>query len=55
MLPASPFMLAHEISDFVFFATVAPVLYAACAKWRSVKGPRIALRPSTGALEPDDI
>lgn len=29
---ASPFLLAHEISDFVFFATVAPILYAAISK-----------------------
>jgi hypothetical protein len=27
--PAAPFMVAHEISDFVFFAVAAPVLYAA--------------------------
>ncbi|MDA4114369.1 MAG: hypothetical protein OK474_10010 [Thaumarchaeota archaeon] len=27
--PASPFMVAHEVSDFVFFAIAAPVLYAA--------------------------
>lgn len=29
LLPAIPFMLAHEISDFVFFATVGPVLVGA--------------------------
>jgi len=29
MGPAAPFMIAHEISDFVFFAIAAPVLYAA--------------------------
>jgi hypothetical protein len=32
LTPASPFMLAHEASDFVFFATVAPVLYIAVMK-----------------------
>jgi hypothetical protein len=26
LLPAIPFLLAHEVSDFVFFATVGPVL-----------------------------
>lgn len=26
LVPAIPFMLAHEISDFAFFATVAPLL-----------------------------
>lgn len=29
---ASPFMLAHEVSDFVFFATLAPLLYSAMRK-----------------------
>jgi hypothetical protein len=29
LLPASPFMIAHELSDFVFFAVAAPALYAA--------------------------
>ena len=29
LLPAIPFMLAHEVSDFVFFATAAPVMYIA--------------------------
>lgn len=32
LLPAVPFMLAHEISDFVFFATFAPLVYAAVRK-----------------------
>jgi hypothetical protein len=32
MVPAAPFMLAHEISDFVFFATAAPALYGAINK-----------------------
>lgn len=29
LLPAAPFMVAHEASDAIFFATVAPVLYLA--------------------------
>jgi hypothetical protein len=28
LVPAVPFMAAHEVSDFVFFSTVGPVLYA---------------------------
>lgn len=32
LAPASPFLLAHEISDFVFFATVAPLLFSAVRK-----------------------
>lgn len=32
LLPAAPFMLAHEASDFVFFSTVAPLLYVAVRK-----------------------
>lgn len=32
LVPAIPFMLAHEISDFVFFAAVAPALYGAIVK-----------------------
>ena len=29
LLPAAPFMVAHEASDFVFFALAAPAFYAA--------------------------
>jgi len=29
LLPAAPFMIAHEASDFFFFATAAPALYLA--------------------------
>lgn len=32
LLPAVPFMMAHEISDFIFFATVGPVLVSAILK-----------------------
>lgn len=27
LVPAIPFMVAHEVSDFFFFATAAPVIY----------------------------
>ena len=29
LIPAAPFMIAHELSDFVFFAVAAPALYSA--------------------------
>jgi len=29
LIPAIPFMLAHEVSDFAFFGTIAPALYGA--------------------------
>jgi hypothetical protein len=32
LAPAVPFMLAHEISDFVFFAAVGPILVSAMLK-----------------------
>ena len=41
---AAPFMLAHELSNFVFFATVAPLLYAAIR--------RVAYRPGGAAAQP---
>lgn len=43
LIPAIPFMLAHEISDFAFFATVAPALYSAVFK---------VIRPRTGHVQP---
>jgi uncharacterized membrane protein len=55
MLPATPFMLAHEISDFVFFATVAPVLYAAVRKVALRQKSYAMLPPSAGALEPEQV
>jgi len=55
MLPAAPFMLAHEISDFVFFATVAPVLYASVRKVALRQKSYVALPPSAGALEPEHV
>lgn len=38
MVPAIPFMLAHEMSDFVFFATAAPVIYGTVCKVYQTKG-----------------
>ncbi len=29
LVPGAPFMVAHEVSDFLFFAIVAPLLYGA--------------------------
>jgi uncharacterized membrane protein len=55
MLPATPFMLAHEISDFVFFATVAPVLYAAVRKVALHQKSYVTLPSSAGALEPEHV
>jgi len=42
LIPAIPFMLAHEISDFVFFAVVGPILVSAILK---VVKPRMLERP----------
>ena len=41
LLPAAPFMVAHEVSDFVFFATVAPAIYLAVRRVAKV-GPQVA-------------
>lgn len=45
LFPAFLFMLAHEVSDFVFFATVGPVLVAAVlrVRLRSMPGPGASL------------
>jgi len=32
LVPAAPFMVAHEVSDFVFFAVIAPLFYGAIQK-----------------------
>ncbi len=37
LVPAVPFMLAHEISDFAFFATAAPALFFAIRKVAKTK------------------
>ncbi|MDG6925260.1 MAG: hypothetical protein JRN09_01775 [Nitrososphaerota archaeon] len=55
MLPAAPFMLAHEVSDFVFFATVAPLLYVAVRKAASGRALRVEGAPSTGTLEAENV
>jgi hypothetical protein len=54
-LPATPFMLAHEISDFVFFATVAPLLYVAVRKVAVRQRPYTVLPSSADALEPKHV
>ena len=41
LVPGAPFMVAHEVSDFVFFAIVAPLLYGAI---------RVVLRRQMGAV-----
>lgn len=41
LVPAIPFMLAHEISDFAFFAVVGPILVSAILK---VIKPKVAQR-----------
>ncbi len=55
MLPAAPFMLAHEVSDFVFFATVAPLLYVAVRRAALGRALRVEGAPSTGALEAENV
>jgi hypothetical protein len=44
LLPAVPFLLAHEVSDFVFFATVGPALVGAILKVARSKGGMVNLR-----------
>lgn len=55
MLFAVPFMLAHEVSDFVFFATVAPVLYIAARKVALRQDTGLVSRHSTGPLETEHV
>lgn len=43
LVPAIPFMLAHEVSDFAFFATAGPVLVGAIFK---VAKPTLIRRPT---------
>ncbi len=45
LLPAVPFMLAHEVSDFIFLAVVGPVLAGAIIKAAGSKG---------GIIDPGD-
>lgn len=44
LVQAVPFMLAHEVSDFVFFATVGPVLVGAILKVARSKGNTVKLQ-----------
>lgn len=44
LLPAIPFLLAHEISDFVFFATLGPVLVSAILKAKKSNGIQLKSR-----------
>ncbi len=37
LIPAVPFMLAHEISDFAFFATAAPALFIAIRRVTKIR------------------
>jgi hypothetical protein len=48
---AVPFMLAHELSDFFFFATVAPAIYVAV---RSI-ALRNTVRVSADPLKPQQV
>ena len=53
-LPAIPFMLAHEVSNFLFFATFAPLVYVAIRRLapRSLQPPPAA---SAHALEAEHV
>jgi hypothetical protein len=55
MLFAVPFMLAHEVSDFVFFATVAPVLYLAARKVALRQKSALVPSPSASPLETPQV
>lgn len=57
--PAAPFMVAHETSDFVFFAFLAPLLYTAIRKVAkrqvglvSVLPQETSTKPSMSRIEP---
>ena len=47
LVPAIPFMLAHEISDFVFFAAVGPILVSAILKVIRSRGTQMLMLPLT--------
>jgi uncharacterized membrane protein len=55
MLPAIPFMLAHEVSNFVFFATVAPLLYVTVRKVAAGRALRTGMTTSGVALKTEDV
>ncbi|HYB06646.1 MAG TPA: hypothetical protein VEB87_00665 [Nitrososphaerales archaeon] len=48
LVPAVPFMLAHEISDFVFFAAVGPILVSTMLKVIKSRGTPL---PHSGVQE----
>jgi hypothetical protein len=50
LAPAIPFMLAHEISDFVFFAAVGPILVSATLKVIKSKGTQMPMLPPTNKI-----
>ncbi len=47
LLPAVPFMLAHEISDFAFFGTAAPALFIAILKVAKLRNGQFDLNHHT--------
>jgi hypothetical protein len=61
LVPAIPFMVAHEMSDFAFFAIAAPAMYGAVLRvgrqkvgWTSIKKPG-ATPHSVDSLAGSDI
>lgn len=48
LVPAIPFMLAHEISDFAFFAAVGPILVGAILKVIRSRGVPMPMPTSKG-------
>ncbi|MGA2665121.1 MAG: hypothetical protein ABSF83_09275 [Nitrososphaerales archaeon] len=56
LIPAAPFMVAHELSDLFFFATVAPLVYAAVEKVARRQAVMVPPPLSSAlALEPLDV
>jgi hypothetical protein len=51
---AIPFMLAHEISDFAFFSTAAPILYAAIRRVMKNRTPVFQTSPTPDRVQKDD-
>jgi len=46
LVPAIPFMLEHEISDFAFFAAVGPILVSAILKVIRSRGTQMPMLPN---------
>ncbi len=62
LVPAIPFMLAHEISDFAFFAIAAPAMYGAVLRvgrqkvgWTSIKKPGDTPHSVNSLAGPDTV